>query len=59
MVQVLHDRVVHVVLQVGNVHHHAGLRIDGATQRNLDRVVVSMSVGVVAFAVDLLINLVR
>ena len=35
MVQLFHDRLVHVLLQVGYVHHHAGLAVDRAAHRHL------------------------
>lgn len=58
MVQWSHDDVLNAPLQVSQVHDHAGDTIDLSTHCNLHFVVVSMTIGIVAFSIDLFILLI-
>ena len=53
----LDHRSAHQGIQVGHVHHHAGRGIHRASHRNLDPIVMPMSMRVVALSVDIAILL--
>lgn len=56
MVQLLHDGLVHVLLQVGDVHYHSGFGVHWTSYSDLDGIVVAVSIRVVTLAVHLTIG---
>lgn len=58
VVHLVHDGRIDVFLQVGQVHDHSGDRVAGAAHGHEHSVVVTVSVGVVAFAVDLPVDVI-
>jgi hypothetical protein len=47
----------HTTIQIGQIAHHPGYRINLAPDRNLHHVVVAMTMGIAALAVDLTVLL--
>src|SRR5947209_7487942 len=51
-----HHDSLHKAVEIGEVADHSGCRIGLATYRDFDFVVMSMAIGIIAFAVNLLIS---
>lgn len=54
-----HNRVHHVLFEVSQVHYHPRLRIDRASNRNRNSIVVSMTIDRITFPVQSTVGLIR
>lgn len=58
MVQLVHNGLFHVRLQIGQINDHAGDWIDWSTNAHLDGVIVTVPIGIVTFTVHFLVGFV-
>ena len=52
MIEAVEDARPHQLIERGQIHHHAGLRVHRPPDQHLHHVVVPVTVGIVAFAID-------
>lgn len=56
MIQLLHNRLVHVFLQIGDVHDHPGFGINRTPDGDLDCIIVTMPIRIIALSIHLSIG---
>lgn len=52
VVEWLHDCIVHHLLQIRQIHHHSSFTVNWTSNRNLDNIIVAVSVNIVALSED-------